>query len=74
MYSWSREQLTRVKIRLQGRYWECWGEPLTWVQSVGFRVEGEVRDPGRDQTQDSPTCQVKRKLGHYLAGSEDQIT
>lgn len=40
----------------------------------GVGVEDEVRDPGRDQIQHSPACQVKGTLEHCLAGSEDQIT
>lgn len=34
-----------------------------WVWSMGFRMQDEVRDPGRDQIQDSLGRQVKSELG-----------
>lgn len=72
-YSGCREQLTRVKVRLQGECRECQGRPLVWVWSMGFRGKDEVGDAGRDQIQDSCKCQAKSKLGRYLSGFGDLI-
>lgn len=65
-----REQGTAAKVKVR----DSTGEPLIWVRSMGFRMQDEVRDPGRDQIQDSLEPQVKSKRGLCLAGSGDRMT